>query len=69
MEANLVDEGTRHAVVDAVGLVVNVIIAPPDFEPGDGLTLVALAKSSAASPGDRIRRGKLTRAAAPPEAR
>lgn len=68
MEPQIVSEGTRHAVVDAEGLVVNVIIAPPDFDPGDGLTLLPLDEDSPAGPGDTIKRGKLTRAEpAPPE--
>lgn len=66
IEPLIVTEGTRQAVVDDEGLVVNVIIAPDDFDPGDGCTLVPVPGDSPAEPGDRFVAGSLTKTERPP---
>lgn len=39
----------RYAVVDENGVIVNVIVADADFDPGNGLTII---RSDTASPGE-----------------
>lgn len=60
-EGLLVDEGVRCAVVDEEALVVNVIIAPEGFEPGEGLELVLVGYLNV-DVGDTLTRGRLTKA-------
>lgn len=58
----IVVDGTRQAVTDPGGEVVNVIIAPPDFDPGEGLVLVDVPDDLSVEPGDRLVAGQLTKA-------
>lgn len=60
-EGLVVNAGVRCAVVDHDHLVVNVIIAPSDFEPGEGLELVLVGNLNV-SVGDTLCRGRLTKA-------
>lgn len=56
-EPLIVTDGTRHAVVDVEGLVLNVIVAPADFDPGDdSLHLVPLEEGLPVEPGDVVER-------------